>query len=145
MEETGATQPEQPAAPVNQAAPRMGPEPADDESPQHPESSRDARNMAMLCHLLGIVGFVAPLMIWLIEREKHRFVNEHGREAMNYQVSLLLYSIVSFLLAPLIIGIFMLGVLTVVHVVLIITGAVKASRGEPWRYPIAISFLKGTS
>ena len=52
------------------------------------ETSRDARNMAMLCHLLGVVGFFAPLLIWLIERDKHRFVDEHGRQAMNYQISL---------------------------------------------------------
>lgn len=113
-----------------------------EETVSQPEMSREARNMAMLCHLLGVMGFFAPLMIWLIEREKHRFVDEHGRDAMNYQISLLLYCAVSFLLTLVIIGVLMLCVLIVVHVVLVIVGAVKASRGEPWHYPIAISFLK---
>jgi len=142
MDETNGTAPEPFAASASQGASGIGLEPTDDESPQHPETSRDARNMAMLCHLLGVVGFIGPLMIWLIEREKHRFVDEHGREAMNYQVSLLLYYFVSWLLAPLIIGIFMLCVLTIVHVALVIVAAVKASHGKLWRYPIAISFLK---
>jgi hypothetical protein len=142
MDETNGTRSEPSASQPNQTSSRMGPEPAGDESPQYPETSRDARNMAMLCHLLGAVGFIGPLMIWLIEREKHRFVDEHGRAAMNYQVSLLLYYFVSWLLAPLIVGIFLLCVLTIMHVVLTIIGAVKASRGEIWRYPIAISFLK---
>ena len=107
-----------------------------DEGAQHPETSQDARNMAMLCHLLGIFGFFGPLLIWLIEREKHRFVDEHGRAAMNYQVSFLIY------LTALSITIIGVPALLVVHIVLSIVGAVRANRGEQWHYPIAISFLK---
>lgn len=116
-----------------------GPEQGENEGPQPPEKSREARNMAMLCHVLGILGFVAPLVIWLSEREKHRFVDEHGREAMNYQVSLMLYGAA---LCLTIVGVFLLPVLAIVHIVLSIMGAVKASRGQPWHYPIAIAFLK---
>ena len=47
--------------------------------------------MALLCHLLGVVGFFGPLVIWLVERDKHRYVDEQGREAMNYQISLMIY------------------------------------------------------
>ena len=103
---------------------------------QQPERSQDARNMAMLCHLLGIFGFFGPLLIWLIERDKHRFVDEHGRAAMNYQISFLIY------LAALCVTIIGVPALLVVHVALSIVGTVKASRGEPWHYPIAITFLK---
>jgi len=95
--------------------------------------------MAMLCHLLGIFGFIGPLFIWLIERDKHRFVDEHGRAAMNYQVSFLIYLAA---LCVTFIGAFLVPVLIVVHVVLSIVGTVKASRGERWGYPIAIAFLK---
>ncbi|MBN2132937.1 MAG: DUF4870 domain-containing protein [Sedimentisphaerales bacterium] len=142
MEETNREQFGPPPAAEAQAGVQVAPEPVEDETARQPEMSREARNMAMLCHLLGIIGFFAPLMIWLIEREKHRFVDEHGRQAMNYQVSLLLYYLVSTLLAPLIIGLFMLGVLTVLHIVLAIIAAVQAGQGKLWRYPIAISFLK---
>ena len=62
------------------SAPR--PELTEEEEPQGPEKSQEARNMAMLCHILGIFGFFAPLVIWLSERDKHRFVDEHGREAV---------------------------------------------------------------
>jgi len=112
------------------------------EEMEYPETSKDARNMAMLCHLLGIVGFFAPLVIWLIEKDKHKFVDEHGRAAMNYQVSLLIYYAVCGALCPVIIGLILLPVLTIVHVILAIIGAVKASKGKRWHYPIAISFLK---
>ena len=109
------------------------------EESQYPETSQDARNMAMLCHLLGIFGFFAPLLIWLTERETHRFVDEHGRETMNYQISFMIYL---GALCVTLIGAFLVPVLLIVHVVFSIIGAVRASRGEAWHYPIAISFLK---
>jgi len=90
-------------------------------------------------HLLGIFGFVGPLLIWLIERDKHRFVDEHGRAAMNYQISFLIYLTA---LSITVIGLFLVPVLLVIHIALSIVGTVKASRGEPWHYPIAIGFLK---
>jgi len=106
---------------------------------QQPERSQDARNMAMLCHILGILGFIAPLIIWLTERDRHRFVDEHGRDAMNYQISFMLYLIA---LCITIIGSFLVPVLMIVHVVLSIMGALKAYQGQPWHYPIALKFLK---
>jgi len=109
---------------------------------QQPEMSQDARNMAMLCHILGLLGFIAPLIIWLIERDKHRFVDEHGREAMNYQISMMIYGAAAWLSCFILIGIVLTPILMIVHVVLVIIGAVKAQRGQPWHYPIAISFLK---
>ena len=106
------------------------------------ESSKDARNMAMLCHLLGAAGFIAPLIIWLSERDKHRFVNEHGRTAINYQISIMIYYFISMLLIPIIIGILMLAVLAVLHIVFVIMGTLKARAGLPWRYPIALKILQ---
>lgn len=98
--------------------------------------------MAMLCHLLGALGLFAPLLIWLIERDKHRFVDEHGRAAMNYQISLLIYGAIFGMLCVVFIGFVLLSLLSVAHIVLIIVGTVRAHHGQPWRYPIAIPFLK---
>lgn len=118
----------------NQAEEKVGGEQA--------EVSKDARNMAMLCHLLGIVGFFAPLVIWLNEKDKHRFVNEHGRAAMNYQISIIIYYLASWILCLVLIGFFMIIALVIMHVIFVIIGAVKAGKGKPWRYPIAIQFIK---
>lgn len=103
------------------------------------ETSQDARNMALLCHLLGAVGFFGPLVIWLIERDKHRYVDDQGREAMNYQISLMIYLVA---LGVTIVGAFLIPVLMIVHIILIAMASMKASRGESWHYPIAITFLK---
>jgi len=119
-------------------------EPASDQDTQgrHTEMSRDARNLAMLCHLLGIVGFIAPLVIWLSERDKHRFVDQHGMGAMNYQISLMIYFAVAWLSCFIYIGFVLAPLLGLTHLVLSILGALKARNGQPWRYPIAISFLR---
>ncbi|MHC4738475.1 MAG: DUF4870 domain-containing protein [Planctomycetota bacterium] len=106
------------------------------------EISTEARNMAMLCHLLGIAGFFAPLVIWLNEKDKHKFVNEHGRAAINYQISIIIYSIASCMLCVIIVGFFMFIALVIMHIIFVIMGAVKAGKGEPWQYPIAIQLLK---
>ena len=124
----------------DQAAPFPSDYESDEESDvQQPEMSQDARNMAMLCHILGIVGFIGPLIIWLMERDKHRFVDEHGRNAMNYQISFMLYLIA---LCITVIGAFVAPALMIAHVVLSIMGALRAYHGQPWRYPIALTFLK---
>ena len=116
--------------------------PGPEESTPSIETSHEARNMAMLCHIFGATLFFGPLIIWLSEREKHRFVDEHGRAAINYQISLLIYYAACSILAIVVIGAILACLLTIAHVVMIVMGALKAKRGEPWRYPIAIDFLK---
>jgi uncharacterized Tic20 family protein len=108
-----------------------------------PEHSQDAKNMAMLCQLLGLVGFIGPLMIWLIEKDKHRFVYEHGKAAMNYQVSLIIYYIGSSILIPAFgLGLLLMCLLIIAHIVFIIMATLKATKGQLWQYPIAIKFIK---
>ena len=101
----------------------------------------EARNMAMLCHLLGLVGFIGPLIVWLITREKHKFIDDHGKAAMNYQISLFIYYIVSWVLCFIIIGFFLIIALAITHLVLVIMASLKASNGESYRYPISIKFI----
>ena len=112
------------------------------EGAPQPEMNQDARNMAMLCHVLGVFGFIGPLIIWLSEREKHRFVDEHGLAAMNYQISMMIYFAVAYLSMLILIGFVLAPALMIAHIVLIILGAIKAQRGESWHYPISLTFLK---
>ena len=101
-------------SPGSQPAPHaVGPEPDDEARAPLIETSHEARNMAMLCHILGVAGFFAPLVIWLSEKDKHRFVNEHGRAAMNYQISLMIYYAAASLSCAVLIGFVLVPVLTV--------------------------------
>ena len=110
--------------------------------PEAPEIPKDARNLAMLCHLLGLVGFLAPLLIWLLKKDEHEFVDEHGTAALNYHVSLIIYCAVSWALCFIYIGIPMLLAVVVMHIIFVILATVRASNGAPYRYPTAIPFIK---
>ena len=142
MAETGDGRQAEPSAEEQSAPPSSSFESTEGASVPQPEMNQDARNMAMLCHVLGVFGFIGPLIIWLNEREKHRFVDEHGRAAMNYQISMMIYFTAAYLSLFIFIGWILAPLLTIVHIVLIILGAVKAQRGESWRYPISLTFLK---
>ena len=72
----------------------------------------------------------------------HRFVDEHGLAAMNYQISLMIYFPAAYLSIVIFIGILLVPALMIAHIVVIIMGALKAQRGEPWEYPFAMNFLK---
>jgi uncharacterized Tic20 family protein len=112
-------------------------------SPGQPEISKDAKNMAMLCHLLAIfTGFLGPLIIWLIKKDDTPFVDDQGKEALNFQITVLIAMIVSGLLTFLCIGFILMPAVGIVDLVFCILAAIKASKGEAYRYPVNIRFIK---
>jgi len=97
--------------------------------------------MPVLAHILGLfTSWLGPLIILLATREER--VKNHARTALNWQLSLIIYSIVSAILILVFVGIVFLVVLGIIDLIFCIVAAVKASRGELWRYPMAIPFLK---
>ncbi len=107
--------------------------------PKLSEISKDAKNMAMLCHLLGLVGFLGPLVFWLIKKDKHKFIDEAGKEALNFQLSLLIYFAI---LCFTVVGTVLIPVLVVLNIIFVIVAAAKVGDGMSYRYPIAIRFIK---
>ncbi|MEW6237486.1 MAG: DUF4870 domain-containing protein [Candidatus Omnitrophota bacterium] len=113
------------------------------------EVSKEERLWATFCHLgalgvfiiLGIGHIVVPLVIWLIKREDSPFINEHGKEALNFQISVTIYGLVCALLLFVVVGFFLLPVLAVFWFVAIIVAAIKANDGKSFRYPITIRFF----
>ncbi|MQB00084.1 MAG: DUF4870 domain-containing protein [Actinobacteria bacterium] len=104
---------------------------------------------AMLAHLSAFSGFVipfghilGPLLVWLIKREEHPLVDDQGREALNFQLSMSLYYIVGLILILALIGFLVLPALVAFSVVVAIIGAIRANGGERYRYPLCIRFLK---
>lgn len=107
------------------------------------EVSKDARMWAMLCHLLGLFTcFIGPLIVWLIKKEEDPFINNQGKEALNFQITVAIASVVSALLAVVCIGIILGMVVAVADLVFCIVAAVKANGGEAYRYPVSIRFIK---
>jgi len=113
------------------------------EEPVVQTPSTDDRNLAMLAHLLGIVsGFVGALIIWLIKKDQSAYVDEQGKEALNFQITMLIAFVGAWILVFVLIGALLFPLLLVVNLVFCILAAVAASKGEHYRYPIAIRLLK---
>ena len=113
-----------------------------DESPLGPPTS-DEKTMGILSHILCLVaGFIAPLVIYLIKKDESAFVREHAKESLNFQITLIIFYIISFILIFVFIGILMMVALGLVALILIIVATIKASEGKLYRYPFSIRLIK---
>jgi len=91
---------------------------------------------------LSCAGLIAPIVLWAIAKDKYPQVDQHGKIALNWQISYVIYCAVSLVLCIAIIGIFILPVVLVLGIVFPIIGAVKANDGIMWKYPLSIPFFK---
>ena len=111
--------------------------------------SKDIRNWAMLCHLASFAGFagipigniLGPLLVWLLKREESPFIDAHGKEALNFQISVTIYAIVCAILILILIGILLLVVLILFALISVIKAAIRANNGAEYRYPLTIRFI----
>lgn len=123
----------------------------------HGEVGKDDRMWAVAAHLSGLLAaalsggilvFLGPLIIWLIKKDESPFVDDQGKEALNFQLTILIiYAILwamivftCFVLLPVVAPCILLPF--ILQVVLGIIAAIKASNGEYYRYPINIRFIK---
>jgi uncharacterized Tic20 family protein len=112
--------------------------------------SRDERTWAMLAHLTPLVGYtliplgniIAPLIIWLAKKDQSWFIDDQAKESLNFQLSMLIYALISVVLMLVLIGIVLIIILYVFGIVMVIVAAVKANAGVQYRYPITIRFIK---
>jgi len=110
---------------------------------------REARKWAAICHAVALVGLLGngigfllgPLIVWLIKKEDHPFIDEQGKEALNFQITMFLAGAVSALLILVLIGFLMLFAVAVMMVVFPIIAAVRANNGEHYRYPFTFRFV----
>lgn len=112
----------------------------------------EERVFCMLIHLsqlLGVIlpfipfiGVIVPVAMWASEKDRSRAVDIHGRNVLNWVISYIIYFAVSLLLMVILIGGVLLVAVIVVNIVFAIMGAIKASNGEYWKYPLALPFFK---
>lgn len=103
----------------------------------------------MFCHLSTFAGFIGmpfgniigPLIIWLIKKDEWQFVDHHGKEALNFQISVTIYSIIAVFLCFVIVGFILLPIIFIADVILTIIAAIKANDGEEYVYPYTIRFI----
>ncbi|MBT4865924.1 MAG: DUF4870 domain-containing protein [Planctomycetaceae bacterium] len=119
----------------------------DDYRPMDDISSEE-RTWAMFCHLSMFSGhfipfgnILGPLIIWLVKRDEMPLVDDQGKEALNFQISIMLYLIISILLIFVIIGIVLVLAVAIFNIVVTIMAAIKANEGYEYRYPLCIRFI----
>ena len=122
------------------------------DSPGSKEINKDARMWGMICHLAGLGGLIpvvpvigsviGPLIVWQIKKDEFGFVADQGKEALNFQISILMYAIVSGLLCFACVGFVLLPAVYIFDLIFLLIAAVKANDGDHYRYPLTIRFIK---
>ena len=108
-----------------------------------PLSPADERLWATLAHVGGILfSFVAPLVIWLIQKEKSAFVEDQAKEALNFQILVAIAYTVGTILSFLIVPILLIFAAGIASLVFGIMGAMAANKGEAYRYPFSWRIIK---
>jgi len=105
--------------------------------------TQDERNIAMLSHVLAFfTSFIGPLVIYLVKKDESKFISDHAKESLNFQITLILGYIIGVILSLILIGIVILLALGVLNIVFIILASIKAAEGKPYLFPFNIRFIK---
>ena len=113
------------------------------------QAPAQSRTWEVLCHLSSLTGKVipfghifGPLLVWLLKRAESPDIDHHGKEALNFQLSMTLYILLLVPFCFVLIGIPFVILLVLLDLVFTIVAAVKASSGQAYRYPLTIRFIK---
>ena len=113
------------------------------------QPTKDERTWAMLCHISTFCGLIipfgnilAPLIIWLIKKEELPFVEDQGKEVLNFQISMIIYLLISGILCIILIGIPIVIGLVIFSFIITIIAAISANDGKSYRYPLNLRLIK---
>lgn len=110
---------------------------------------REHRMWATFCHLAGLLslsgipfmGLIGPLVLWLLKKDQSSFIDDQGREAVNFQISMGIYMFVAGFLILALVGIPLLIGLVLAEIILILIACIRSNEGALYRYPLTIRFL----
>jgi uncharacterized Tic20 family protein len=124
-----------------------------DETPPPPPpastTSSDVRTWCVLCHASALLGLffhflghlLGPLIVWLVKRGDSPEIDAHGKESLNFQLSMLIYDAIAVVLCFVLIGIPILILLWVLNTIFVIIASIRASEGKLYRYPLALRLI----
>ncbi|MDW2980700.1 MAG: DUF4870 domain-containing protein [Rhodanobacter sp.] len=122
--------------------------PPPSEPPMAGTPSAEERQWAMFAHLSALVGviiplgsIIGPLVIWLIKKDTMPFVNDQGKEALNFNITVAIAAIVGWILCFILIGFLLLAVLAIGWLVFVIIATIKANEGTTYRYPFTLRLV----
>lgn len=110
---------------------------------------KETNTWALILHLsvlsgliLPLAGLIVPVVIYIVKKEALPGLTPHAYVVFNWMISALIYAIISFILMFIGIGVILILVLAILSLIFPIVGAVKASEGQVWVYPLSIKFFK---
>jgi uncharacterized Tic20 family protein len=122
--------------------------PRPSEPPMAGTPSAEERQWAMFAHLSALVGviiplgsIIGPLVIWLTKKDTMPFVNDQGKEALNFNITVAIAAIVGWILCFILIGFLLLAVLAIGWLVFVIIATIKANEGTTYRYPFTLRLV----
>ncbi len=102
----------------------------------------EEKNIAVVAHLGGTVFSVFPsLIVWLFKKDESAYIGEQAREALNFQITVLIASLIGSALVVVLFGFLLLGLIWLANIVFCILAAIAASKGEYYRYPFTLRLL----
>lgn len=111
--------------------------------------SADERQWGMIAHLSALAGLIVPfghllgpLIIWLVKKDTMPFVDDQGKEALNFQITLSIALFVCFLLIFVAIGIVLMPLVGLAGLILAVIAGIKANEGVAYRYPFTLRLIK---
>ena len=112
-------------------------------------TSSNVRTWCVLCHAAALAGiflhalghFFGPLIIWLLKRGESAEIDEHGKESVNFQISMLIWNVIAGILCLVLIGIPILILLHLLNIIFVIVASIQASEGKLYHYPLAIRLI----
>ncbi len=138
---------------MSDVPPIPGPDNPFGASPSPPPISdvpnQDACQWAMICHLASLAGLgtipfanmLGPLIVWLLKKDSHPFIDDQGKESLNFQITMMILQFAAAATFCVGIGIILLPIVAVYGIVMPIIAAVKSNKGELYRYPATLRLI----
>lgn len=104
--------------------------------------SNNDKNIVTITHLGGILfSFVPSLIVWLLKKDDSEYIAAQAKEALNFQITLLLAQFVAYVLIFILVGFLLLGLIWLFNIVFCIIAAISSSKGEYYRYPLTLRLI----
>lgn len=104
--------------------------------------SNDDKNIATITHLGGTVfSFIPGLLVWVLKKDDSAFIADQAKEALNFQITMLIAQFVAGILVWVLVGIILIPIVWLFNIVFCIIAAISSSKGENYRYPFCLRLI----
>ena len=111
-------------------------------TPDNLTPSNDDKNIVTVTHLAGTVfSFIPALIVWILKKEDSAYIADQAKEALNFQITVLIAQFIAAILAWVLIGFILIPIIWILNVVFCIIAAIASSKGKTYRYPLCLRLI----